>query len=103
VLLRFSMTNLEEEILLENVEKLFKGINSNNLKRLRLKIDLFAEDFHFSAISTWTIVDTGSKDIGAMDIIDAHSLLSCVRGSRTIMKISEYSFWFHYSKYSLLT
>jgi len=80
-----------EDTPMENYEKLFKGKNVKNLKRLRLKIDFFTEDFHCSAISTRTIVDTGNKDIGAMDFIDAHPLLSCVKGNRTIMMVSEYS------------
>jgi len=71
-------------------EKLFKGKNSKNMKRLRIKVDFITPFFHYSGVSLQTIVDTGNKDIGAMDFVEAHPLSSCSRGGRRVMLVSEY-------------
>jgi len=72
-------------------EKLYKGKNSKNLKRLRLKVDFYTDAFQFSVISPQTIVDSGNKDIGAMDFVDAHPLKSCSLGNRFVAIVSEYN------------
>lgn len=82
---------VEDEKQLTEYEKLFKGKNSKNLKRLRLKVDFYTESFHYSAISPQTIIDTGNKDIGAMDFVDLHPRGSCVKGNRMVILISEYN------------
>ena len=65
-------TNDEKEI--AKYEKLYKGKNSKNLKRLRLKIDFICDNLQTTVISSQTIVDSGNKDIGAMDFVDAGPL-----------------------------
>eukprot|EP00090_Calanus_glacialis_P004160 TRINITY_DN13074_c0_g1_i1.p1 TRINITY_DN13074_c0_g1~~TRINITY_DN13074_c0_g1_i1.p1 ORF type:complete len:370 (-),score=71.49 TRINITY_DN13074_c0_g1_i1:116-1225(-) len=82
-------TNDEEVI--AKYEKLYKGKNSKNLKRLRLKVDFYTDTFQYSVISPQTIVDSGNKDIGAMDFVDAHPRKSCTNGNRLIIIISEYN------------
>ena len=41
---------------------------------------------HYSVFSQ-TIVDSGNKDIGAMDFVDAGPLASCEKGNRTVSAI----------------
>ena len=41
---------------------------------------------HYS-VSSQTIVDSGNKDIGAMDFVDAGPLASCEKGNRTVIII----------------
>jgi len=74
-------------------EKFFKRKNSKNLKRIRLRVDFYQEnDIPLgSYISPQTIVDTGNKEIGAMEFYDATPLKSCVLGGRKIIMVSEYN------------
>jgi len=74
-------------------EKFFKRKNSKNLKRIRLRVDFFQEDDIPLGIyiSPQTIVDTGNKEIGAMEFYDATPLKSCVLGGRKIIMVSEYN------------
>lgn len=82
-------TNDEE--IIGKYERLYKGKNSKNLKRLRLKVDFYTDSFQYSVISPQTIVDSGNKDIGAMDFVDAHPRKSCTNGNRLIIIVSEYN------------
>jgi len=80
-----------DEAVISKYERLYKGKNSKNLKRLRLKVDFYTDTFQYSVISPQTIVDSGNKDIGAMDFVDAHPQKSCTNGGRLIIIISEYN------------
>ena len=83
--------NNHDEGVISAFERLYKGKNSKNLKRLRLKVDFITDTFQYSVISPQTIVDSGNKDIGAMDFVDAHPRKSCTNGNRMIIIISEYN------------
>jgi len=72
-------------------EKMFKGKNVRNLKKLRLKVSFMAGEYNYGAISSQTIIDTGNKDIGALDFVDAHPLKSCSKGGRKVILLSEYN------------
>ena len=63
---------------LEAREKLFKGKNIKNLKRVKLKVTFIIDGTHHAVLSRNTILDSGSKDIGAMDFLDAHPLETCL-------------------------
>ena len=39
------------------------------------------------SVTSQTIVDSGNKDIGAMDFVDAGPLASCEKGNRTVSVI----------------
>ena len=72
-------------------EKMFKGKNAKNMKRVRIKVDFITAKNHHTTVSAQTIIDTGNKDIGAMDFVDAHPQKSCSRGGRKVILISEYN------------
>jgi len=72
-------------------EKLYKGKNIKNMKKVRIKVVFFCESFQCEAISPQCIIDTGNKEIGAMDFIDCHPRKSCIKGNRKIFMISEYN------------
>jgi len=80
-----------DENVIGKYERLYKGKNSKNLKRLRIKVDFFTDTFQYSVISPQTIVDSGNKDIGAMDFVDANPRKSCTLGNRVIIIVSEYN------------
>ena len=83
--------NLSQEAQVAEYEKYFKGKNSKNLKRVRLKVEfIFDSGICMSIISHQTIVDSGNKDIGAMDFVDAGPLRSCIKGKRLVVVASEY-------------
>ena len=42
------------------------------MKRVRIRVDFYSGESHLTAVSPQTIIDTGNKDIGAMDFVDAH-------------------------------
>ena len=65
---------MEDEENVAIFEKFFKGKNSKNLKRVRLKVDFISDNKKISAISKQTIIDSGNKDLGAMDFVDAGPL-----------------------------
>ena len=67
---------IDDEQEVAGFEKFFKGKNSKNLKRVRLKVDFLSETVDLSVVSRQTIVDSGNKDIGAMDFVDAGPLRS---------------------------
>jgi len=74
-------------------ENFFKKEHARNLKRIRLKVDFYDESgFHCGeAISPQTIIDTGNKEIGSMDLYDVTPRKSCIRGGRKIIMVSEYT------------
>ena len=39
------------------------------------------------------ITDTGSKTVGALDVKEAHPLISCERGGRKVIMVSEFKDW----------
>lgn len=82
--------NIEDEKSVAAYETYFKGKNSRNLKRVRLKVDFVSESLNMSVVSKQTIVDSGNKDIGAMDFVDAGPLRSCCKGDRLVVVASEY-------------
>ena len=88
---RLGISGLEDETAILPYEKLFKGKNAKNMKRMRIKVDFIQDEYLSYAISSETLIDTGNKDIGAMDFVDAHPLSSCSRGGRTVMLLSEYN------------
>ena len=67
------------------MEDQFKGKNSVNLKKVKLKVDFYrlSETVPFipSQISA-TVSDTASKHLGALDFHDATPLKSCGEGGR---------------------
>ena len=72
-------------------ERMYKGKNGKNLKKMRIKVTFSAGDYKSTTVSPQTIVDTGNKDIGAMDFVDAHPRRSCCRGGRKVILLSEYN------------
>jgi len=84
-------THNKEEI--ERHEQFFIKKFSRNLKRIRLRVDFYDEkDVHCGgSVSPQTIIDTGNKEIGSMDLYDATPLKSCVLGGRKIIMVSEYN------------
>ena len=65
-----------------------------NLKKVRLRVDVFCPDSGLllgSSISC-PISDTASKAHGAMDLHDATPLQSCARGGRKVCMIAEFAF-----------
>ena len=78
--------------LIEGVEKLFKKVNSSNLKMFRIRADFYDETgHHIGSTISETIKDTGNKKSGAMDLHDVSAQRSCCRGGRKIFMESEYS------------
>merc|ERR1719481_268525 len=83
--------NIEDGPLLQKYEKLFKGKNIRNLKKLRIQARFFNNSFDKTVLSDQEIIDTGNKDIGAMDFLDMHPRKSCEKGGRQIIIVSEYN------------
>jgi len=81
------------EVLKALTEKYSKK-KSVNLKKVRLRVDVFCLDSGVllgSSISC-PISDTASKAHGAMDLHDATPLRSCARGGRKVCMIAEFAF-----------
>jgi len=74
-------------------ESFFRKPNAKNLRKIRLRVDFYDENgIHCGwSISPQTIVDTGNKEIGSMDMYDATPRKSCIRGGRKIIMVSEYN------------
>ena len=85
-------TRLEPDQVPQAVQ-LYTGRNSANLKRVRLRLEVFREDTGelLGAASSLPISDTASKAHGALDLRDATPLLSCARGGRKVVLVSEFS------------
>jgi len=84
-------TEYREKI--EMYEEFFKKKHAKNLKRVRLRVDFYNEngDHCGHSVSPQTIIDTGNKEIGSMDLYDATPLKSCAKGGRKIIMVSEYN------------
>jgi len=85
-----SRTN--NETALNALSETYTGKNSVNLKKVRLKIDVFCLESGVllgSSLSC-SISDTASKVHGAMDIHDATPLRSCADGGRKVVMIAEF-------------
>lgn len=76
--------------LIAEYEKLYKGKNIKNMKKVRIRVVFFCESFQCEAVSPQCIIDTGNKEIGAMDLVDCIPRKSCVNGKRKIIIVSEY-------------
>ena len=77
---------------LETLSMSYKGKNSVNLKKVKLKVEVFDLDtgtFLGSDISK-AISDTASKAHGAMDLHDATPLRSCATGGRKVVMLAEF-------------
>ena len=88
-LLKSRVNDIESlKILTEN----YTGKNSINLKKVRLKVEVFSLSTNKllgSSIST-PILDTASKAHGAMDLYDATPLRACAEGGRKVVMIAEF-------------
>ena len=77
---------------LETLSMSYRGKNSVNLKKVKLKVEVFDLDtgtFLGSDISK-AISDTASKAHGAMDLHDATPLRSCATGGRKVVMLAEF-------------
>ena len=70
----------------------YTGKNVQNLKKMKLKVDVFALQTGALLVSkvSEAICDTASKTYGAMDLYYAPPLRSCETGGRKVMMISEF-------------
>jgi len=70
----------------------YTGKNSLNLKKVKLKVDLFSleSDELLGSDISGAVFDTASKAHGAMDLHDATPLRSCADGGRKIVMIAEF-------------
>ena len=76
-------------------EFLFTGKKAYNLKKVKLCVEVLSLDgSHMLAGGTSEgITDTGSKTVGALDVKEAHPLISCERGGRKVIMVSEFKDW----------
>ena len=70
----------------------YTGKNSLNLKKVKLKVDVFSleSDELLGSDISGAVFDTASKAHGAMDLHDATPLRSCADGGRKIVMIAEF-------------
>jgi len=70
----------------------YRGKNSVNLKKVKLKVEVFCLESGVSLGSSLScaISDTASKAHGAMDLHDATPLRSCASGGRKVVMIAEF-------------
>jgi len=80
------------EAVLESLIASYRGKNSVNLKKVRLKLEVFDLDSGLLLGSSITkaISDTASKAHGAMDLHDATPLRSCANGGRKVVMLAEF-------------
>merc|ERR1712066_714250 len=77
---------------LETLSESYRGKNSVNLKKVKLKLEVFDLDSGAllgTSISK-AISDTASKTHGAMDLHDATPLSSCANGGRKVVMLAEF-------------
>ena len=74
---------------------LFTGKKAHNLKKVKLCVEVLSKDGSqlLATGSSEGITDTGSKAVGALDVKEAHPLISCERGGRKVMMVSEFKDW----------
>jgi len=77
---------------LETLSLSYKGKNSVNLKKVKLKVEVFDLDTGAKLGSDITnaISDTASKAHGAMDLHDVTPLRSCATGGRKVVMLAEF-------------
>lgn len=77
---------------LETLSMSYKGKNSVNLKKVKLKVEVFDLDTNYLLGSDITnaISDTASKAHGAMDLHDVTPLRSCATGGRKVVMLAEF-------------
>ena len=76
-------------------EFLFSGKKASNLKKVKLCVEVLSRDGSQMLASGTSegITDTGSKTVGALDVKEAHPLISCERGGRKVIMVSEFKDW----------
>jgi len=82
----------QNSTVLEKLSESYRGKNSVNLKKVKLKLEVFDLDSDAilgSSISK-AISDTASKTHGAMDLHDATPLSSCAKGGRKVVMLAEF-------------
>ena len=74
---------------------LFTGKKAHNLKKVKLCVEVLSLDGSRMLASGTSegITDTGSKTVGALDVKEAHPLISCERGGRKVIMVSEFKDW----------
>jgi len=85
-------SRVKDPLALKFLTDTYTGKNSLNLKKVKLRVDVFSLEsniFIGSSISG-PIFDTASKAHGAMDLHDATPLRSCAMGGRKIVMIAEF-------------
>merc|ERR1712203_796921 len=77
---------------LETLSQSYRGKKSVNLKKVKLKVEVFDLDtgLFLGSDITKAISDTASKAHGAMDLHDATPLRSCATGGRKVVMLSEF-------------
>jgi len=77
---------------LESLSLSYRGKNSVNLKKVKLKVEVFDLDTGILLGSdiTKAISDTASKAHGAMDLHDVTPLRSCATGGRKVVMLAEF-------------
>jgi len=69
----------------------FRGRSSSNIKRVRVKVEIYCNvtgSLLHSSVSS-PICDTGSKDHGLMDFVEAGPLSGCANGGKKVLMNSE--------------
>jgi len=82
----------QNNAVLETLSESYRGKNSVNLKKVKLKLEVFDLDSGAllgTSISK-AISDTASKTHGAMDLHDATPLSSCANGGRKVVMLAEF-------------
>jgi len=76
----------------ETLSMSYRGKNSVNLKKVKLKVEVFDLDTGtlLGSDISQAISDTASKAHGAMDLHDATPLRSCARGGRKVVLLAEF-------------
>jgi len=76
-------------------EFLFTGKKAYNLKKVKLSVEVLSSDGSQMLASGTSegITDTGSKTVGALDVKEAHPLISCEKGGRKVIMVSEFKDW----------
>lgn len=77
---------------LETLSQSYRGKKSVNLKKVKLKVEVFDLDtgLFLGSDITKAISDTASKAHGAMDLHDVTPLRSCARGGRKVVMLAEF-------------
>jgi len=85
-------SRVQNSAVLEALSESYRGKNSVNLKKVKLKVEVFDLESGVilgSSISR-AISDTASKAHGAMDLHDTTPLSSCANGGRKVVMLAEF-------------